>query len=217
MIDTALQRLNMVESQVRPSDVVDRRIPSAMREVERERFVPEAKRAVAYADELIQLNDNRFLLPPRVLAKMIQHLELGNDNLVLDVGCGTGYSTAVISRIAQTVVGLESDQKLAAEATRAIAAAEIDNAVIVEGPLAEGHGDEGPYDGILVNGAVHEMDEQLLDQLKDGGRLVAIQLEDGYGRVRQWRRFDSQFDSRVVFDAVAPVLPGFERPPKFVF
>ena len=217
MIDTALQRLNMVESQVRPSDVVDRRVPSAMRAIEREFFVPEARRAVAYADESIRLDDNRFLLPPRVLAKMIQHLELGNDSLVLDIGCGTGYSTAVISRIAQTVVGLESDPKLAAEAIKAIDAAGIDNAVIVEGPLVEGHGDEGPYDGILLNGAVHEMDEQLLDQLKDGGRLVAIQLEDGYGRARQWHRFGTQFDSRVIFDAIAPVLPGFERPPKFVF
>jgi len=217
MVDTALQRLNMVESQVRPSDVVDRRVLAAMQDIERERFVPEASRAVAYVDEMIQLGGGRVLLPPRVFGKMVQHLELSSDDLVLDVGCGTGYSTAVISCIAQTVVGLESDKALSAQAMAAIAEAGIDNAVVVEGLLAEGHAEEGPYDAIFVNGAVHDIDNHLLDQLKDEGRLVAIQLEDGYGRVRQWRRFDGQFDSRAVFDAVAPILPGFERAPEFVF
>lgn len=217
MVDTELQRLNMVESQVRPSDVVDRRIPVAMRTIERERFVPEANRTLAYRDETIGIGNGRVLLPPRILAKMIQSLELGDNDLVLDIGCGTGYSTAVLSCIAQTVVGLESDSELAAQATAAIAGAGIDNTVVVEGPLPLGHAAEGPYDAILLNGAVHDIDNSLLDQLKDGGRMVAVQIQDGYGRARQWRRFDSYFDARTVFDAVAPVLPGFERAPSFVF
>ena len=217
MVDTALQRLNMVESQVRPSDVVDRRIPLAMRAVEREHFVPEASRPVAYMDETIQLGNGRALLPPRVLAKLIQHLELGDSDLVLDIGCATGYSTAVLAQIAQTVVGLESDDKLADQAGTAIEAAGIDNAAIVRGSLEQGHDDEGPYDAILVNGAVHDISPQLLDQLKDGGRLVAIQIEDGYGRAKQWRRLDSHFDARVIFDAAAAVLPGFEAEQSFVF
>ena len=217
MVDTELQRLNMVESQLRPSDVVDRRIPVAMRTIVRERFVPEASRPVAYMDETIDIGSGRALLPPRVLAKMIQNLELGDNDLVLDIGCGTGYSTAVMSCIAQTVVGLESDHALATQATAAITGAGIDNTVIVEGPLQLGHAAEGPYDAILLNGAVHDIDDVLLDQLKDGGRMVAIQIEQGYGRAKQWRRFDTYFDARSIFDAVAPVLPGFERPPGFVF
>ncbi len=217
MVDTALQRLNMVESQVRPSDMVDRRVLLAMRTIERERFIPEVSRPVAYMDDTIPLGNERVLVPPRVLAKMIQHLELNESDLVLDVGCSTGYSTAVLSQIAQTVVGLESDKTLAEQAAAAITAAEIDNAVIVEGALPQGHAEEGPYDAILINGAVHDIESELLDQLKDGGRLVAIQPKDGYSRAMQWKRYDNTFDSRAIFDAVAPILPGFERAPGFVF
>ena len=217
MISTELQRLNMVESQIRPSDVIDRRVIAAMRDVERERFVMKDNRSVAYVDEVIPLSNGRVLLPPRTLSKMVQHLELRQDDLVLDVGCGTGYSTAVISHIAQTVVGLESCEKLAAQATAAISDARIDNAVVVVGALPDGHVEEGPYNAILLNGAIYSLDMHLLNQLKDGGRLVAIQIEEGYGRVRQWRRFGSNFDSRQVFDAVAPILPGFELTQKFHF
>ncbi len=217
MVDTTLQRLNMVESQVRPSDVVDRRVPLAMREIARENFVPESARAVAYMDDTIALGDGRALLPPRLLAKMIQQLAIEAGDVVLDIGCATGYSTAVLARLAQTVVALESDEKLAAQANAALADAGVDNAVVVRGALPDGHGDEGPYDAILINGAVSDVPAAILDQLKDGGRLVAIQNEDGYGRAKQWQRLDTHFDARVVFDAVAPVLPGFEKQTGFVF
>ena len=217
MINAELQRLNMVESQVRPSDVVDRRVIAAMRDIERERFVMEENRSVAYADEVMPLSNGRVLLPPRTLAKMVQHLELRHDDLVLDIGCGTGYSTAVLSRIAPTVVGLESCEKLAAQATAAISDARIDNAVIVVGALPDGHVEEGPYNAILLNGAIYDLDKHLLEQLKDGGRLVAIRIEGGYGRVRQWRKFGGNCDSRQVFDAFAPILPGFERAQGFCF
>ena len=221
MADTAIQRLNMVESQVRPSDVVDRRIPSAMLELPRESFVPEASQSVAYMDELIRVGNTngnaRFLLPPRILAKMIQHLELEPTDLVLDVGCASGYGTAVIARIAQTVVGLECDAGLAEHATAALAAVDVDNAAVITGSLPDGHAPEGPYDAILINGAVSELPAPLLDQLKDGGRLVAIMLEDGFGRCKQWRRLDQTFDNRWLFDAAAPLLPGFEPVAEFVF
>jgi protein-L-isoaspartate(D-aspartate) O-methyltransferase len=217
MVDTALQRLNMVESQVRPSDVVDRRVIRAMREIPRETFVPEPARSVAYMDETIPLDGGRALLPPRVLAKMIQHLEIEETSVVLDIGCATGYSTSILARLAQTVVALEADSKLADMATAALSETGIDNAVVVRGPLADGYAAEGPYDAILINGAVSDVSASLLDQLKDGGRLVAIQSEEGYGRVKQWRRLDTHFDAKTVFDAAAPVLPGFEREVGFVF
>ncbi|MGI9411664.1 MAG: protein-L-isoaspartate O-methyltransferase family protein [Hyphomicrobiaceae bacterium] len=222
MVDAALQRLNMVESQVRPSDVVDRRILAAMSNIEREKFVPVAKRSLAYMDEAIQLEAEsgasaRVLLPPRLLAKMIQNLELEDSDLVLDIACATGYSTAVLAAIAQTVVGLECDVGLADQATKALGESGVDNAVVVRGALLEGYPNEGPYDAILVNGAITELPDGLLDQLKDGGRLVAIQAGEGVSRAAQWRRFDTNFDHRRIFDAAAPILPGCEMTREFVF
>ena len=222
MVDAAIQRLNMVESQVRPSDVVDRRILAVMGSVEREKFVPEAKRSLAYMDDAIALdseagNAHRVLLPPRLLAKMIQNLELEDGDLVLDIACTTGYSTAVLAAIAQTVVGLECDGGLAEHATKALGDAGVDNAVVVKGDLLDGYPNEGPYDAILINGAITELPRGLLDQLKDGGRLVAIQVGDGVSRAVQWRRFDTNFDHRRIFDAAAPILPGCEMAQEFVF
>ena len=222
MVDAAIQRLNMVESQVRPSDVVDRRILNAMRDIEREKFVPDAKRSLAYMDEAILLEADsdaatRALLPPRLLAKMIQNLELEDDDLVLDIACATGYSTAVLAAIAQTVVGLECDAGLADQAGKALDEAGVDNAVVVKGALLDGYPNEGPYDAILINGAITEMPSGLLDQLKDGGRLVTIQAGEGLSRAVQWRRFDTNFDQRRIFDAAAPVLPGCEMTREFVF
>ncbi len=222
MVDTAIQRLNMIESQVRPSDVVDRRIPVAMRAIPRERFVPPESQSIAYMDTDLSIGSSsdspRVLLAPRVLAKMIQNLELEPTDIVLDVGCATGYSTAVLSRIAQTVVGLEQDADLVKAATANLEAVEADNAAIVEGHLVEGHSSEGPYDAILLNGAIAaEMPMAILDQLKDGGRLIAIVGDEMRGRCMQWRRIGEAFDNRWLFDATAPVLPGFSADPQFVF
>lgn len=222
MVDAATQRLNMVESQVRPSDVVDRRIPVAMRALPREQFVPQESQAIAYMDTDLQISGSgdatRVLLAPRVLAKMIQHLELESTDIVLDIGCGTGYGTAILAHIAQTVVGLEENTDLVAAATHNLAAVEVDNAAVVQGALATGHAAEGPYDAILLNGAVAtDLPPQILDQLKDGGRLVAIFGDPTQGRCMQWRRMGETFDSRWLFDASAPVLPGFAASPEFVF
>ncbi|MEM7746985.1 MAG: protein-L-isoaspartate O-methyltransferase [Pseudomonadota bacterium] len=222
MVDTATQRLNMIESQVRPSDVVDRRIPIAMRAIPRERFVPPEIQAIAYMDTDLQIGSGsespRVLLAPRVLAKMIQHLELESTDIVLVIGCTTGYSTAVLSQIAQTVVGLEQDIDLVKASTSNLERVEADNTAIVQGDLTEGHASEGPYDAILLNGAIaDELPMAILDQLKDGGRLVAIVGDQMHGRCMQWRRIGETFDSRWLFDAAAPVLPGFSANPQFEF
>jgi len=221
MIDHATQRLNMVESQVRPSDVTDRRITRAMREIPREAFVPGPLKSIAYVDEHLKVADTgstrRYILAPRLLAKLVQLLAIEPDGLVLDVGPATGYSTALLARLGQTVVALEEDAGLAERAEKALSALGVDNAVIITGALRNGAPDEGPYDAILINGAVADVPPALLDQLKDGGSCVAVSIENGVGRATVWRRHGMSYDRRPAFDASAPYLPGFEPTAGFVF
>jgi protein-L-isoaspartate(D-aspartate) O-methyltransferase len=155
MTDFAAARLNMVESQVRVNAVTDERLIAAMAAVPRERFVPISRQGIAYMDEDILVSDGkapRFLMEPRVFAKLAQLAGITADELVLDVGCGTGYSTAVLARLAGTVVGLEADENLAAQAGATLSDLGVDNAVVVAGPLAEGYGKQAPYDVIFMNG-----------------------------------------------------------------
>ena len=222
MTDSNLQRLNMVESQVRPSDVTDRRIIKAMFEVPRERFVPESLASMAYMDEPLPMRtaskeEARYLLAPRTFAKLVQLAEIGPDATVLDVGCGAGYSTAVLARLAKRVVALESDKGLAQQARSLLAEMGASNTVVVEGRLAAGAPAEAPFDVIVVNGAVETVAPGLLEQLKDGGRLAAIVVEGPLCRAQAWQRAGKTFNARPAFDTGAAVLPGFERAAGFVF
>ncbi len=223
MSDFALSRLNMVESQIRPSDVTDRRIMRAMLALAREAFVPQRLRPVCYMDQDLILPpsrpeaERRFLLAPRVLAKMVQALNVPDDGVVLDIGCATGYSTALLSDMARRVIAIESDGALADSATETLRALEIENARVISGALQDGAVDEAPFDAILINGAVADVPEALLDQLKDGGRLVAVRNGDGLGKVTQWLRVGSRFAASSIFDAAAPTLSAFAREKGFVF
>lgn len=222
MTDSTEQRLNMVESQVRPSDVTDRRIIRAMLEVPREMFAPEPQRALAYMDEDLQVaapgggKDGRYLLAPRVLAKLVQLAEIDPDCTVLDVGCASGYSSAVLAKLAKRVVALECDGGLAERARRALQELHASHVEVVEGPLEAGVPAKGPYGAILLNGAVPAVPQGLLDQLADGGRLVAVVRNGHIGRARVWRKSGVVCDARSAFDAGAKPLPGFEVQKGFV-
>lgn len=222
MVNFAVQRKNMVESQVRPADVVDRRIIRAMLEIPRELFVPEDVRPLAYSDREVRITPRaetraRYLMASSVHARLIQFLELGESDIVLEVGCGTGYGSAVMAKLAQTVVGLEADPALAETATETLSAVGVDNVVTVVGSLPAGWPSEGPYDAILLSGAVPEVPQALLDQLKDGGRLAAVVADAGMSKAMIWWRSGSHFSPRTLFDAAAGSLPGFDRQPQFVF
>jgi protein-L-isoaspartate(D-aspartate) O-methyltransferase len=222
MTDSKLQRLNMVESQVRPSDVTDRRIIKAMLEVPRERFVPASAISMAYMDGPVAVGTangaaTRFLLPPRTLAKLAQLAEIDAESKVLDVGCATGYSTAILASLAQRVVAVEPDKALAGEARRLLDELGISNVLVVDGRLANGVPAEAPFDAIIINGAVETVAPALLEQLKEGGRLLAVVVEGAVCRARVWRRTGEAFDARPAFEADAAALPGFERPAGFVF
>jgi protein-L-isoaspartate(D-aspartate) O-methyltransferase len=218
MVDFAAARWNMVESQLRTNKVTDLRLLDAFETVPRERFVPEPLRGIAYIDQDVALGDGRFVMEPRVLARLLQAAEPGPDDMALDLGCGSGYATAILSRLAATVVALEDDAALAAAANRNLAELEIDNAVVVEGRLAEGYPKQAPYNVILLGGAVAEIPAAITDQLAEGGRLVTVvSAGPGLGRATLMRRDAGVVASRVLYDAVLPMLPGFEAEPGFVF
>jgi protein-L-isoaspartate(D-aspartate) O-methyltransferase len=217
MIDYDAAREAMVEGQVRPADVTRRDIQAAMLEVPRERFVPAALRPIAYADTQPRIAPGRALLDARTFAKMLDAAEPGPDDLVLDVGCGYGYSSMVAAKVAAAVVALEENPDLADRASALLAELGADNVVVERGALTDGAAGSGPYDVILIEGAIETPPVRLLDQLKDGGRLVAVWAAGPAGQARLYRRAGDAISHRRVFDAVAPVLPGFDAPRGFTF
>lgn len=221
-LDFAQMRRNMVESQVRPTDVTDSILIGALLDVPREIFVPQPLRPFAYSDTDLLLNEGdevaRYLMQPSAFARLVQLAEVDNNELVLDVGCATGYSSAVLSGLCGAVIGLEQDEDLAAQATETLAENGFDSVAVVTGPLSQGLADEGPYDVILVNGAVDEVPQALVDQLKPGGRLVAIVGRGPSGFAELFVRDDEGVvASRRAFNLSAKTLPGFEKTPDFVF
>ena len=210
MTDFASRRTTMVDTQVRPSDVTKFPIIDAMLSVPREDFVPADKRDAAYADAHVDLGAGRVVMDPRTLAKMLEAVDIQPDELVLDVGAGLGYSSALAGRLGEAVIALEDDEDRVAAASGLLAEAGIDNAAAVHGTLAEGAAKHGPYDVILVQGAVEHMPEALTAQLKDGGRIAAIFAEGALGVMRVGYMIDGAITWRFAFNAGAPVIPGFE-------
>ncbi|MEM6490117.1 MAG: protein-L-isoaspartate O-methyltransferase [Pseudomonadota bacterium] len=217
MTDFDAARRAMVDSQVRPSDVTRYGIIEAMSSVPRERFVPAAKREIAYAELDVPLPGGRAMLAPRTLAKMLEAAAIDAGDLVLDLAPGTGYSTALIARLAEAVVAIEPADTLRATAQGALDTLEVLNAAVAGGDPTSGDAAHGPYDVIFVNGAVETLPAPLTDQLKDGGRLVAIFRDGPVGKCRVLTRAGEALSDRWVFDADAPLLPGFEKPKSFDF
>ncbi|MBK0328670.1 protein-L-isoaspartate O-methyltransferase [Rhodobacteraceae bacterium F11138] len=215
MTDFAERRRVMVDTQIRPSDVTKFPIIKAMLEVKREAYVPGALQEAAYTGENIVLDGGRVMLEPRTLAKMLDAVDISNDDLVLDIGCTYGYSSAVVARIAQAVVAVEEDASMAAEAQNNLVDAGEDNVIVHTGALAAGAPEHGPYDVILVQGGVADLPQALVEQLKDGGRIVCLFMQDALGVVRIGYKSGANVSWRFEFNAGAPVLPGFEKQPAF--
>ena len=215
MTDFTAARRHMVDGQVRTADVTDLRIISAMLEVPRERFMPPASVSLAYLDLDVPVSAMRRLLKPMVLAKLIQAAEIGPTDHVLDAGCATGYTAAVLARIAGQVVAFEQDTGLAKVASEALSA--LPNVGVVSGPLTQGWLQGAPYDVIVLEGATEVMPHALCQQLKDGGRLVCVLGAGPGSKAMLYRRGGADVGGRAIFDASAALLPGFAKTPVFAF
>jgi protein-L-isoaspartate(D-aspartate) O-methyltransferase len=209
MSDYQQRRVMMVDTQVRPSDVTKFPIIDAMLTVPREHYVPEGQREAAYMGANLDLARGRVMLEARTLAKLLDALNIQPNDLVLDLGAGLGYSTAVMARLAEAVIGVEEDEALATDAQRRLAEAGVDNAVIVRGALVAGAAKHAPYDVIAMQGGVEIVPPAVLDQLKEGGRIAGVFIEGNLGVARIGQKSGGKVSWRFLFNASAPVLPGF--------
>jgi len=210
-------RKQMVDCQIRPADVTDRRLIAAFMAVPRHLFTPRARLALAYADAEVATGDNRTMMRPRDLAKLIHAAAIEPDELVLDIACGRGYSTAILSHMAETVVGVDDDEDGLARASDLLSKVDADNAVMIAGDPKLGVPKQGPFDVIFVNGSINEVPAAWFDQLAPEGRLVAIIRNGPVGKATVFTRSAAGIGERVVFDATAQLLPGFALEAGFAF
>lgn len=218
-MDFAAARYRMIQNQIRTNRVTDPLILAAMGELERERFLPERLRGVAYVDEDIPLGGGRYLLEPLAAALLLQAANIDADDVVLDIGCGPGYVSAIAARMASAVVALESDATLCSQATETLADLSLDTVTVVQGPLRAGWPEQAPYDVIIIGGAVVDVPSGILEQLADGGRLVAVTAGEGggVGRGTLFLRRAGSVSRRQLFDSSIPLLAEFAPQPTFRF
>jgi protein-L-isoaspartate(D-aspartate) O-methyltransferase len=214
-----IARENMIFSQLRPSGISSPALIAAIHAVPREQFVPRHLQRIAYVDEDIDVGGGRFLSEPIVLARLLQALDVEPGDVALDIGCGTGYCAALLAQMAATVVAIEENANMAAEAERLLRTLDICNvAVIQQKNLPEGYPAQAPYHKILINGSVADVPEAILSQLADGGRLVTVLSNKGHmGSAVLFTRTGDSFSKRVLFDAATPTLSGFEQRKSFDF
>ncbi len=217
MLDFAKARLRMVETQLRTRDVTDKALLAAMLEVRRQRFLPETRKGLAYSDMPHRLPgaSGRVLPAPEAFARLVQLGRIGRDDVVLDVACGTGYSSAVLARIASAVVALEDDPDLVAEADSILTALETGNAAVLSGTLADGVPSEAPFDVIVIEGAIAREPDTLLRQLREGGRLVTGIVHGHMAVATLFVLLDGKVTRHEAFDIALPPLSAFAAPGGF--
>lgn len=214
-----IARRNMIDGQIRPNKVTEDRLIAAMARLPRELFVPAAARAFAYVDEDIDIGGGRYLMEPMVLARLLQAAAITPNEVVLEIGSGSGYGLAVLASLGNTAVGIEQDEALVKAATATLAEAGIDNTAVIEGDLKRGYPTQAPYPVIVFAGAVDQVPVEIHQQLSDGGRLLAVinSTGQGTGQATLIRRHGHHFARTDLFDAATPYLPGFAPAPAFVF
>ncbi|MGC6473524.1 MAG: protein-L-isoaspartate O-methyltransferase family protein [Candidatus Puniceispirillaceae bacterium] len=212
-------RKAMVDSQIRPNKVIDDRVIAAFMSVPRERFVSKNMQNLAYIDEDIHLSGGRFIVEAMVMARIIQTLALDASQSVMLIGAGTGYTAALLSSLVESVIAIETRAQMVEKAQQAVTALDIGNVAVIKARLQDGYASEAPYDAIIIEGAVEQMPQSLLDQLADGGRLAAIWRPDGTqaGEACIWHKIGDAVTRTALFTAQVPVLDEFRAKPKFSF
>lgn len=214
----AVCRSHMITGQLMTNDVIDPRILAAIRETPREAFLPESLKHVAYVDEDLPLGQGRYVMEPLVFARLLDASAVQETDKVLDIGVGMGYSTAVLARLTRQVTGLEENEELWQKAQMNVTSQLIRNADVVKGQLAYGYARSAPYDVIVLQGACEIMPEAILDQLSDGGRLLAVMRRGkAPGQLWRYQRVGETIAKTELFDAQVPHLPGFQQPETFRF
>jgi len=218
MPDFKTMRQNMVDGQVLPNQIKHKALIGALSDTPREAFVDEDKKSYVYSDSHIEVGAERFLIGVRVFAGLVEGLAPSAEDVALDVGCGTGYGTVILSKLCAMVVGIEDDPTLVGRASALLTELEIDNAVAVQGALGGGYSREAPYNVILVEGALPQVPVQMVEQLADGGRMaVVVNQGRGLYEATLVTRVGGSFGSRVLFNSAVPPLPGFSVSPVFTF
>jgi protein-L-isoaspartate(D-aspartate) O-methyltransferase len=211
-------RFNMIEQQIRPWDVLDKGVLGLLAIVRREDFVPAAYKALAFVDTAVPLPEGESMLPPRVEARMLQDLQVQRHERVLEIGAGSGFMAALLGHRAQSVISLEVKPALARLATENLRRSGASNVSVVQADGSHGYASEGPFDAIMLSGSVSKVPEELLKQLKPGGRLVAIEGDEPVmAAVRYTVNADGSFTRTSLFDLDAPRLVGFPEPARFHF
>jgi protein-L-isoaspartate(D-aspartate) O-methyltransferase len=216
MADYSARRLTMVDTQVRPHDVTSFSVINAMLSVPKELYVPGSAKDLAYIGGVVDLGAGRCVADARLIGKVLEILDITPGELVLDLGCSQGYTTALIAQLAQAVVGVDCRDDLTAEAETTLSAQGIHNAIIVKDDIAKGAAKHGPYDVITIFGGVETIPPAIVGQLKDGGRIAAVFMNGALGEVKLGHKANGVLSWRMAFNAAAPVLPGFEKKIDFV-
>lgn len=213
----------MVDNQLRTTDVTDKPLLQAFFDVPREKFVAAARLPLAYIDDDVLVapataeSRARYLMQPSPFAKLAQLAGIQPEDVVLDIGCATGYSAAILSRIAGSVIALESDKNLADQATSILSESGYDNVVVVNAPLENGYPSEAPYDVVIIEGSVDQVPSTLFGQLKNGGRLVVVEGAGNAGKAMLYGKNEGVISGRRAFNSAVKPLPGFEKVAEFEF
>ena len=208
---------NMIEGQIKHIGGMQENIIDAFNEIKRDDFVPQDLKENSYIEKNLFLNSDRFILKANLIAKIISALNISNNENVLIIGSSTGYSSAIISRLAETVISIEEDQELLNFSEEAIKKNGIDNVVFINNSMIEGCSEQGPFNAIIIEGSIDEVPLKILDQLDSDGRLIAMINDQEVSKVIQYQKKNNAFTERFLFSCSAPKLKSFNKRKSFSF